>query len=928
MNPIELKILKELGVPTDPAPEKVLILSVTAHMDWDWEFTFPEYYEAYHCTSGYWKYPVRQIFSNAVQYVEASLNKTPPYFYSISVVDYLKKFAEDRPDWFERLLALGDRFRIVGDGVTSPDNLLPNGETLIRTYLLTDVWLRQRVPADPGNGLPPLPHARQAWVPDDFGHSAGFPIILQALGFEAVGFSRLPTSTGQELVEGDHKGVDFIWEAADGSRVLAHWMQDNYYQGQHIHPTIAIEKLTQYSGENDPDAPTPYAYVPVSIDFGQPIESIREVASTWNEAKYETTGVWVVGATFDHYAQLVGCYMDSLHVRTYPEVGETPSLLPFQPTPYWTGFYGSRPELKSLHQEATRALVGAEVFGLIDGCLRGSGVSADVAGGWWKLTPSTHHDYITGTSVNAVYTSEQIPLLQQALQAGSTARAAAVASIAASTAKAKTAEATAEPAGNGSGPMSAAGAALVSVDSLPFLVLNQLGFDRGGLVEIEAVGTFAPNSFSVAGAPRGPVQVTADGRWLFNLPDDCPAPSMGYRSVTLESAAWQGSGFEGASFRLAPDGKSATLENSALRATISEAADWCLEELDEVDNGAFVPTFTQGQQHRTLVYQDGGTLYQFGNELDRTFSAQDTTFTPKELKVLSGGPVFVQLEVSGSYSADGTDIHITRTYALAAGDPFVRITTKGAAPPMTSIFDTIPWGPIDTFWHGEPVHWIAKRALPMGELWSRPIFQPAHDFVIPRSKDGVVLGAVYQSALPAWAVVPPDDQLMGCLLRNVPDYDNNPGDRYTHQVTYALRVPKGLAAPETGQPLKESLALTTPLQASSLSGAPPATFSLASVRVEGSPAGTTPAILTAAKPSVDDPESMVLRIYRASRQALILTVTVTDVAASRNGAALAAYPISALERIDTKGDPIPITDGSFSVHAEFALTTLLVGPAP
>ncbi len=903
MNSIEKNILNELGVPTDPVPDKVLILGVTAHLDWDWQFTFPEYYDKYHSIE-YMKYPVRQIFSNAIQYVEASRDKTPPYYYSISVVDYLKKFADDRPDWFERFVASGDRFRIVGGGVTSPDNLIPNGETLIRNYLLTDVWLRQRIPAELGKGLAPLPQARQAWVPDDFGHSANFPILLQALGFEAVGFSRLPPRAGKKLTH--DKEVDFIWKATDGSQVLAHWMQHAYYQGQKIHPTSAIEKLKVFIVENDPAAPTPYVYVPVSIDFGQPIESIREVASYWNK-KYAGTrvSVWVVGATFDHYARLVACHREDLKPLTYPD---------FQPTPYWTGFYGSRPELKSLHQEATRALVGAEVFGLIDGCLGGSGISADVATGWWTLTPSTHHDYVTGTSYNEVYKSEQIPLLRAALQAGSTARDAAATGIASAR----------EPAEAGA-----------SVASLPILVLNQLGFDRGGLVDLKAIGTFAPKRFSIDGTPRGPVQVTADGRWLLCLPDDCQVPSMGYISAFLEDTEWaEVSDFKGVSLDVFDGGKSATLENSTLLATISqeEKVDWCLQDLKEKVGDAFVSTF-DGGRHRTLIYEDTGDLYHFGNEPGSgTFNVQDTTFTPGELKVLSRGPVLVELEVSGQYRwNNGNNFEIKRNYTLVAGEPFIRVKTTAAAPTHTSILDAIPWGPINSFWHGEPAHWITKPAVPATDdpEWTAPIFQATHDFVIARKENGDTLGAVYQSALPAWAVLP-NHQLVGCLLRNVivrAGNDWDAGDPWKHEVTYALRVPNGLSAPESGQPLRESLSLTTPLQAKIVSGTPPSTFSLASVSVDGAPPGKCPAILTAAKPSVDDPGNMVLRIYRSTNGPQSLTVSVKGFSDAFNGA-LAAYPISALERPDTKGEPFPINeDGVFKMQAEWALSTVLIGPA-
>jgi alpha-mannosidase len=66
--------------------------------------------------------------------------------------------------------------------------------------------------------------------------------------------------------------------------------------------------------------------------------------------------------------------------------------------------YGSRPEIKIQHQQATRALLGAELYSVIADFLSVSGVASaqnSIATGWTKLTPSTHHDYITGTRQTA-----------------------------------------------------------------------------------------------------------------------------------------------------------------------------------------------------------------------------------------------------------------------------------------------------------------------------------------------------------------------------------------------------------------------------------------------------------------------------------------------------------------------------------------------
>src|SRR5262249_57389464 len=113
----------------------------------------------------------------------------------------------------------------------------------------------------------------------------------------------------------------------------------------------------------------------------------------------------------------------------------------FDPTPYWTGFYATRPLLKGMHLRATQALLAAESFGAIaDATARRdpnawraqvSARTAEVHAGWTTLVPGNHHDFITGTALDPVYENEQLPRLAAALAQGETARTRASAQIAA-----------------------------------------------------------------------------------------------------------------------------------------------------------------------------------------------------------------------------------------------------------------------------------------------------------------------------------------------------------------------------------------------------------------------------------------------------------------------------------------------------------------
>src|SRR5262249_46476406 len=161
-----------------------MILSQSSHLDWDWLRTFEDYYSG----------QVEAIFTDAVSLMAQSHGGPAHYYYSIAELGYLQRFAAQNPQRLDDLRGVGADLRIVGGGITSPGTLLALGESFIRDYLVGKTWL------DAALALP----VRAAWLPDDFGHDAQLPVALAAMGFDAVGFARVPgvdtsrTFTGTE----------------------------------------------------------------------------------------------------------------------------------------------------------------------------------------------------------------------------------------------------------------------------------------------------------------------------------------------------------------------------------------------------------------------------------------------------------------------------------------------------------------------------------------------------------------------------------------------------------------------------------------------------------------------------------------------------------------------------------------------------------
>lgn len=887
----------ELGVPA--AARRVLILSQSSHLDWDWLRTFDIYYAQ----------QVERIFTTALDLMAQFHDADRRYYYSIAEMGYLQRFLAERPDRLATLHALGSDLRIVGGGITSPDNLLPNGEAFLRDYLLGTTWVAATL------GLP----VRQAWIPDDFGHDAQLPVALAAMGLEAVAFARVPGADTNDTYGREPPrpgslasalladGLDFVWEAADGSEVLAHWMPHTYCQGEAIDQPIAplppdapgddpqlasaVVRLRGFVTANAPASPTPYVFVPIGCDFAPPKPRLLEYARAWNESEFPRTGIWAVAASFDHYAQLVGHHRAALPRRH------------FDPTPYWTGFYASRPALKTLHETATRALLGAEVFAaLADRLDRDDPVAwADAAAtraaalhaAWETLVPSNHHDYVTGTAPDLTVRDEQVPRLADALAQAEAARAGALDRLAGAIA--------ADPA-----PV-----------EQPVAVFNQLGFARAGLVELaEDPGD---DVVSVRGADgvRRPVQRSAEGGLLFAA----AAPSFGFDTVYLGRAAPAADGDpEGA--RIDVSRTALALGNGRLAATLAAEAGWGLTAL--VDRASGRQVLAPGAVGNALVvFDDQGGLYRFGDEMEGCALTPRPALvpaSPQPPEILEDGPLRVRVRVQRLIGDQSYDFE----YALVAGEPFLRVRAGGAAPAGTSVMVELPLAdPVDALVHGTPTHWDRKAVA--RARWGVSV-EATHDFVVPTGA-GVPRLAILHGGVPAWSATP-DGVLRGVLWRNARvercDFYGALGtDADAHELAYALRVPSGIEPPERGAQLREALALESPLLARLVGGGGtlPASWSLASV-------APAPAMLTVAKAATAAPADLVLRIYQPSNAPLPVAVTTTATARAPAAAALRLEPSTALETpLDgaaARAMRLRGTPDGFELLARHALTTVRI----
>ena len=318
-----------------------------------------------------------------------------------------------------------------GTGITTPDTVIPNPESILRDYLIGQQWLRT-IDVDDEPTL--------AYLPDDFGYAPSVPSLLHELGFRHAAITRvdgahfigadyrpstaypLPGSTA-ELLQNDLKSADFVWVAPDGREVLCHWNPFTYFQGDMLAYVGVIRwmgktfgmswrtgrhiarRVASYVDALAPLARTRYLFCPIGCDFNPPIPKLGFLLDRYNREVYPNTGIWLLSAGLDDYMQLIETERASL------------PRLSLDINPYWMGFYASRPEAKVRHHRLARKTIALEA----DEAERRAGRPASVRESaalqlrlWSDLAFANHHDFITGTSPDRVWATEQAPLLRDA----------------------------------------------------------------------------------------------------------------------------------------------------------------------------------------------------------------------------------------------------------------------------------------------------------------------------------------------------------------------------------------------------------------------------------------------------------------------------------------------------------------------------------
>lgn len=296
------------------------------------------------------------------------LDEYPEFVYTRGEAQVYRWVEQEDPSLFARIrqhIAEG-RWAVVNGMVVQPDMNLPNGETLVRHFLLGKTYLRERLGVEP----------TVAYCVDSFGHAATIPMILAGCGMDSYVFMR----------PGPHEmalpGQAFWWQAADGSRVLAFRIAHAYCTGAND-----LTDHIQYALAEMPAAlnQTMCFYGVGDHGGGPSREQIESILARRDGADAELC--------FSHPR----AYFDAIRPRA-------DALSTVQQELYFhaTGCYAANSTLKRTFRQAEQSLLLAERMAVLgEQWAAHPAPRAELAGLWHELCFDTFHDILGGCTIKA-----------------------------------------------------------------------------------------------------------------------------------------------------------------------------------------------------------------------------------------------------------------------------------------------------------------------------------------------------------------------------------------------------------------------------------------------------------------------------------------------------------------------------------------------
>ena len=182
-----------------------------------------------------WIWPIRETKRKAARTFSTALklmDEYPWYVFGESQPQLYQWVKEDYPQLYKRIKEKVSEGRLEAQGAmwVEPDTNVTSGESLVRQLLYGMNFFEEEF------GITP----ETLWLPDTFGYSGALPQLLKKSGIKYFMTQKMCWSEWNKFPH-----HTFWWEGIDGSRVLAHMLPENTYNGA-MSPKSIHDSMNNY----------------------------------------------------------------------------------------------------------------------------------------------------------------------------------------------------------------------------------------------------------------------------------------------------------------------------------------------------------------------------------------------------------------------------------------------------------------------------------------------------------------------------------------------------------------------------------------------------------------------------------------------------------------------------------------------------------
>lgn len=320
----------------------------------------------------------------------------PEYIFVASQMQQFKWLKEYHPEIFEKVKQKfsTNQFLPIGGSWVENDTNLPNGESLIRQFLLGQRYMLDEFGTQ----------SEIFWLPDTFGYSSQIPQICQISGIKKFLTQKLSWNNINQFPLST-----FNWAGIDKSQVLVHMPPANTYTANANFGDV-VRSLQQH--KNLRDVPTGLLLYGHGDGGGGPTEEMIEKLRRCRGLA-DTSGlipkVHLGNTVEDFYEDILKRSNDGKDLPTW--TGEI--YLEFH-----RGTYTTQAMVKKLMRECEVKLHAVEWAATLVSLTESSYKypSKSLAALWEDICLCQFHDVLPGSCIGMVYYEEALPMLRKAYE--------------------------------------------------------------------------------------------------------------------------------------------------------------------------------------------------------------------------------------------------------------------------------------------------------------------------------------------------------------------------------------------------------------------------------------------------------------------------------------------------------------------------------